>query len=305
MSFSLKILGCGSATPTSWTNPSAQFLNMEERYFLIDCGEGTQAALRKNKVGFKKIDNIFISHLHGDHFFGLVGLLSTLSLLDRKKDLHVYSPKGLKEIIVTQFRISKTYLSYFVHFHEISTKEPIVVLDDKKLTVKAIPLKHRIETYGFLFEEKLKERKLNIDAVQKLGVEVCDYRNIKLGRDYEKDNGEVIENSILTFDPPKPLSYFYCSDTAYEPKLAEWIKDVNLLYHESTFIEDNVELAHKTGHSTAKQAALIAKEAKVGNLLLGHFSARYKDRNVFLEEAKPYFDKTELASESKEIIFRN
>lgn len=278
---------------------------MEERYFLIDCGEGTQATLRKNKIGFKKIDNIFISHLHGDHFFGLVGLLSTLSLLDRKKDLHVYSPKGLKEIIVTQFRISKTYLSYFVHFHEISSIEPIVVLDDKKLTVKAIPLKHRIETYGYLFEEKLKERKLNIEAVHKFGVEVCDYRNIKLGKDYVSDNGDVVENSILSLDPPKPLSYAYCSDTSYEPKIIDWIKGIDLLYHESTFLEEHSELANKTGHSTAKEAALIAKEAGVDNLLLGHFSARYKNRDVFLEEAKPYFNNTELASESKEISFKN
>jgi len=305
LSFSLKILGCGSATPTSWTNPSSQFLNMEERYFLIDCGEGTQSALRKNKIGFKKIDNIFISHLHGDHFFGLVGLLSTLSLLDRKKELHVYSPKGLKEIIITQFRISKTYLSYFVHFHEISSKEPVVVLDDKRLTVKAIPLKHRIEAYGFLFEEKLKERKLNIDVVKEIGVEVCDYRNIKLGKDYETIDGDIVENSVLTFDPPKPLSYAYCSDTAYEPQIAEWVKGVDLLYHESTFLEENSELATKTGHSTAKQAATIASMAKVDNLLLGHFSARYKDRSVFLDEAKLYFDNTELASESKEIVFKN
>ncbi len=305
MSFTLKILGCGSATPTSWTNPSSQFLNMEERYFLIDCGEGTQSALRKNKIGFKKIDNIFISHLHGDHFFGLIGLLSTLSLLDRKKELHVYSPKGLKEAILIQFKISKVYLSYFIHFHEISTDEPVVILDDKKLTVKAFPLNHRIEAYGFLFEEKLKERKLNLDAVKEFGIEVCDYRNIKLGKDYINDNGDVIKNEDLTFDPPKPLSYAYCSDTAYFPKITEWIKGVTLLYHESTFLEDNSDLATKTGHSTAKQAALIAKEAEVENLLLGHFSARYRDRSVFLDEAKPYFDKTEVASESKEIIFRN
>ena len=278
---------------------------MEERHFLIDCGEGTQAALRKNKIRFKKIDNIFISHLHGDHFFGLVGLLSTLSLLDRKKDLHVYSPKGLKEIIITQFRISKTYLSYFVHFHEISSKEPIVILDDKKLTVKAIPLNHRIETYGFLFEEKLKERKLNIELAKNLGIEICDYRNLKLGKDYISDNGEVVKNKLLTFDPPKPLSYAYCSDTAYEPKLIEWIEGINLLYHESTFIEEDSALAKKTGHSTAKQAALIANEANVEKLLLGHFSARYKNRDVFLEEAKPYFFNTELSSESKEITFTN
>ncbi len=278
---------------------------MEERYFLIDCGEGTQSALRKNKIGFKKIDNIFITHLHGDHFFGLVGLLSTLSLLDRKKDLHVYSPKGLKEIIVTQFRISKTYLSYFIHFHEISTDRPVVVLDDIKLTVKAIPLKHRIETYGYLFEEKLKERKLNIDVVKSINVETCDYRNIKLGKNYVKDNGEIIENSTLTFDPPKPLKYAYCSDTAYNPDLTEWIKGIDLLYHESTFLEEHSNLAKKTGHSTAKEAAMIAEKAEVGNLLLGHFSARYKDRSVFLDEAKPYFYKTELASESKEICFKN
>jgi len=278
---------------------------MEERYFLIDCGEGTQSALRKNKIGFKKIDNIFISHLHGDHFFGLIGLLSTLSLLDRKKELHVYSPKGLKEAILIQFKISKVYLSYFIHFHEISTDEPVVILDDKKLTVKAFPLNHRIEAYGFLFEEKLKERKLNLDAVKEFGIEVCDYRNIKLGKDYISDNGDVIKNEDLTFDPPKPLSYAYCSDTAYFPKITEWIKGVTLLYHESTFLEDNSDLATKTGHSTAKQAALIAKEAEVENLLLGHFSARYRDRSVFLDEAKPYFDKTEVASESKEIIFRN
>lgn len=278
---------------------------MEERYFLIDCGEGTQAALRKNKIGFKKIDNIFISHLHGDHFFGLVGLLSTLSLLNRRKDLHVYSPKGLKEIIVTQFRISKTYLSYFIHFHEISNTEPVVVLEDRKLTVKAIPLKHRIETYGYLFEEKVKERKLNIAVVQDLGVEVCDYRNIKLGKDYVNDDGDVIANNILTLNPPKPLSYAYCSDTAYEPKITDWIKGIDLLYHESTFLEEHSELANKTGHSTAKEAALIAKEAGVNNLILGHFSSRYKNRDVFLDEAKPYFSNTQLAAESKEISFKN
>ena len=305
MSFSLKILGCSSATPTSWSNPSAQVLNMEENHFLIDCGEGTQSALRKNKIGFKKINNIFISHLHGDHFYGLIGLLSTLNLLDRKKDLHVFSPKGLKEIIITQFRITGMNISYFIHFHEISTKEPVIILDHKKLIVKAIPLKHRIETYGYLFEEKKKERKLNMDAIVKYGVEVCDYRNIKLGKDYTKDGGEIIDNSILTFNPPKELKYAYCSDTAYSTNTIEWVKGVDLLYHESTFLDDNSELAKRTGHSTAKQAATVANKAEVGKLLLGHFSARYKDRDVFRQEATPYFSKVEVAYDGMEISLNN
>lgn len=305
MSFTLKILGCSSATPTSWAYPSAQVLNMEERYFLIDCGEGTQVQLRKHKVKFSKINHIFITHLHGDHFFGLVGLLSSFHLLDRKKDLHVYSPKGLKEIIITQFRITKTYLSYFIHFHELSSDEPVVVLDDKKLTVKALPLNHRIETYGYLFEEKIKERKLDIDSVVSHGIEVCDYRNLKLGKDYVADNGEIIKNETLTFDPPKPLSYAYCSDTAFEIKLFKWLENIDLLYHESTFLEDKADLAKATGHSTAKQAAIVAGEARVGKLLLGHFSARYSDRNVFLDEAKKYFDNVEITSEGKEFTFHN
>jgi len=301
----LKILGCSSATPTSWGNPSAQFLNMEERFFLIDCGEGTQAELRKQKIKFTRINHIFISHLHGDHFFGLIGLISTLHSLERKKDLHIYSPKGLKEIIVTQLRITNTHLAYFIEFHEISTKEPIIILDDKKLKVKAIPLKHRVESYGFHFEEKPKERTLNIEEVRKYNVKICDYRNIKLGKDYMTESGDFINNSLLTYDPPKPLSYAYCSDTAYYSKLIDWLKGIDLLYHESTFLEDKLKLAKSTGHSTAKQAAIIAKESNVGNLLLGHFSARYKNRELFLDEAKEHFLDVEIASLGKEITLKN
>ena len=301
----MKILGCSSATPTTWAFPSAQVLNMEERFFLIDCGEGTQVQLRKHNIRFSKINHIFISHLHGDHFFGLVGLLSSFHLLDRKKDIHIYSPKGLKEAIITQFRITNTYLSYYIHFHELSTSEPQVIVDDKKLVVKAIPLKHRIETYGYLFQEKLKERKLNVEQLEKYKVEICDYRNIKLGKDYLTDSGQLIDNSDLTFDPPKALSYAYCSDTAFEPKLFEWVKHIDLLYHESTFLDDKITLAKKTGHSTAKQAAAVAKNAKVGKLILGHFSARYKNRTLFLDEALEVFDNVELSEEGRVFSIKN
>lgn len=303
MSFTLKILGCSSATPTLSGMSSSQHLVMEGRSFLIDCGEGAQMQLRKQKINFRRINHIFISHLHGDHFFGLIGLISTMHTTGRGEKLHIYSPKGLKEIIIVQLKNTKTFLSYFIEFHEISTDKPIVILDDKKLTVKAIPLKHRIEAYGYLFEEKEKERKLNITEVEKYNIEVCDYQNIKLGKDYITPQGKIIRNTELTFNPKKPLKYAYCSDTAYEPKLIEWLKNIDLLYHESTFLETNIELAIKTGHSTAKQAANIAKQANVKRLLLGHFSARYKDRNVFFEEAKKYFDYVDIASKVKEISF--
>lgn len=305
MAFSLNILGCSSATPTTWSNPSAQLLKMEEKHFLIDCGEGTQVQLRKKKIKFSRIDHIFISHLHGDHFFGLIGFLSTMHINDRKKELDIYSPKGLKEIIVTQLRITNTRLSYFINFHEISTKELTVILDDKKVTVSAIPLKHRIETYGYLFQERPKERKLNIDKIEELKIEVCDYRNLKLGKDYIADNGVKHLNSSLTFNPPKPLSYAYCSDTAYTERLIPWISEIDLLYHESTFLEDKKDLAKKTGHSTAKQAAAIAKKCNVGKLILGHFSARYKDRSLFLNEANEVFNRVVIASEELEINIPN
>ncbi|MCK5824029.1 MAG: ribonuclease Z [Ichthyobacteriaceae bacterium] len=305
MSFTLKILGCSSATPTTKAHPSAQILNMEEKLFLIDCGEGTQVQLRKYKVRFSKIDHIFISHLHGDHFFGLIGLVSSFHTLNRGKDLHIYSPKGLKEIIITQLKITKTQLSYYIHFHELKGNEPILIHDDKKLTVTAIPLKHRIKTFGYLFEEKQKERKLNMDAVLNHEVEVCDYRGLKLGKDYTDNNGNVIDNSVFTSNPSAPLKYAYCSDTAYYPEITKWIKGVDLLYHESTFLDELKELAIKTGHSTVKDAVLIAKEAEAKNLLLGHFSARYPNREVFLEEAKLYFNNVEISEKGKDFIYNN
>jgi len=305
VSFSLRILGCNSATPTAWANPSAQFLNMEERYFLIDCGEGTQVELRRHKIKFSRINNIFISHLHGDHFFGLIGLLSTFHMLDRKTELNIYSPKGLKDLIVNQLRITQTHLSYFINFIELSTKEALTVFEDEKVEVVAFPLKHRIECYGYRFNEKEKERKLDINAVKENNIDMSLYRLIKKGEDVVNEDGETIANNLITFDPPKPLSYSYCSDTAYSEKIIPWIKGVDLLYHESTFLEDRKDLAKKTGHSTAKDAAKIAVKAGVETLLLGHFSARYKNRNVYLEEALEVFERVVLSEDGKEITLIN
>ena len=305
MSFNLKILGCNSATPTAWANPSSQFLNMEERYFLIDCGEGTQVELRRHKIKFSRINNIFISHLHGDHIFGLIGLISTFHMLDRKSQLNIYSPRGLKDLIVTQLRITQTRLSYFVNFIELTNKEDEIVFEDDKVEVSSFPLKHRITCYGFLFREKPKERKLEIADVEKYNIDKSLYRSIKKGNDVVNEDGILIENRLITSDPPKTLSYAYCTDTVYYEKIIPSIKGVDLLYHESTFLEDKKALAKKTGHSTALDAAKIATLANVNKLVLGHFSARYKDRSVYLNEALKEFPNTEIAEDGKDFILTN
>jgi ribonuclease Z len=278
---------------------------MEENYFLIDCGEGTQVELRRQKIKFSRIDNIFISHLHGDHWFGLAGLISSFHLLSRTKDLHIYSPPGLKDAIISQLRLGQTHLSYFIHFHELEGKEPKVILENAKLIVKSVPLNHRIETYGFLFEEKKKLRKLNAPLLRERGVEVCDFRMLQLGNDVQSIDGKLIKNSEVTFDPPEPLKYAYCSDTAYYEPLVDWLAGVDVLYHESTFLEQNRDLATKTFHSTAKDAATIASKAKVNYLILGHFSSRYRNRDVYKEEAKRYFQNIEISEAGKIFSFEN
>jgi ribonuclease Z len=215
----LTILGCYAATPRTITNPTSQVLEIKNRMFLIDCGEGTQVQLRKNKIKFSKINHIFISHLHGDHFFGLVGLISTFMLLNRESDLHVYGPKGIKELILLQLRAGNSYTGYNLYFHELESKESEVLFEDEKVIVKTIPLKHRIYTNGFLFQEKNKERKLNIDKIQNLGIDVVYYQKIKYGGDITLDNGTLIPNHEITFDPEHEKSYAFCSDTVYDEDL--------------------------------------------------------------------------------------
>lgn len=302
MSLKLTILGCHSATPRVNANPTSQFLEIKNHHFLIDCGEGTQVQLRKYSIKFSKIKHIFISHLHGDHFFGLVGLISTFRLLNREQELHVYGPKGIKEIITLQLKLSNSWTHFPLLFHELTSKNPALIFEDTAVEVHTIPLNHRIYTNGFLFKEKLGERKLNINAIKQYNeIETCDYQNLKNGRDYKLNNGTVLKNKLLTTDPTPPKSYAFCSDTSYLPSIIPQIKNVSSLYHEATFLKDKEKLATTTMHSTAQQAAKIAKEANVKQLIIGHFSGRYKNKKAFLEEASPIFENTVLADEGKVI----
>jgi len=296
MGYKLTILGCHSATPRVNAHPSAQYLEINSRHFLIDCGEGTQRQMRLNKVGFSKVNTIFISHLHGDHFFGLIGLISTFGILNREKELHIHGPKGIKEVINIQLKHSKSYVKYKIIFHELNSTESELIFEDEKVKVYTIPLNHRVYTNGFLFKEKEKSRKINISAVKEFKeIDKCDYNNLKAGKDFKLDSGDVIKNSELTYNPEKPLSYAYCSDTSYKPTIIEIIDGVDLLYHESTFLTDKEDLAKKTGHSTAKQAATIAKKANVKKLVLGHYSSRYKNISLFKKEAQEVFENVSLA----------
>ncbi|MBP6425463.1 MAG: ribonuclease Z [Flavobacterium sp.] len=295
----LTILGCYAATPRTITNPTSQLLEIKNRMFLIDCGEGTQVQLRKNKIKFSKINQVFISHLHGDHFYGLIGLISTFSLLGRTTDLHIYGPKGIKEIILLQLRLSNSWTNYGLYFHELESEESETIFEDEKVVVTTIPLKHRVYTNGFLFQEKVGERKLNMDAVLNYEIESCYYQKIKNGKDIALEDGRTIPNSELTFDPIEPKSYAFCSDTVYHEAILPIIENVDVLYHESTFLESEESLAQKTLHSTAKEAARIALKANVKQLILGHYSTRYDSISLFKEEAETIFSEVVLAEDGK------
>jgi ribonuclease Z len=300
MSLSLTILGCHSATPRVNAFPTSQYLEINNRHFLIDCGEGTQRQMRKYKVGFSKIDHIFISHLHGDHFYGLVGLLSTYGILSREKELHIYGPKGIKEVTLLQLKTSQSHAKYPIIFHELKSKESELIFEDDKISVRTIPLNHRVYTNGYLFTEREKPRKLHIDNISNYEeIGRADYLNIKAGKDVELSTGEIVPNDELTLPPKKALSYAFCSDTKYKPDIIPIIKNADLLYHEATFLADREDLALKTKHSTSKQAAQIAKDAAVKQLIVGHYSGRYKDISLFQKEAKEIFENTELAEPGK------
>jgi ribonuclease Z len=299
----LTLLGCYAATPRTITNPTAQVLEIRNRMFLIDCGEGTQVQLRKNKLKFTKINHIFISHLHGDHMYGLVGLISTFMLLNRQTDLHVYGPKGIKEIILLQLRYSNSFTGYNLYFHELESKESEVIFEDDKVIVKTIPLQHRIYTNGFLFQEKPKERRLNIEAVEEYQIDKAYYRKIKYGGDITLDNGQIIPNTELSFDPEPTKSYAFCSDTVYNEAIVSLIQNADVLYHEATFLESEADKAEKTMHSTAKQAATIAKLANVKHLVLGHYSTRYSNIGLFKQEAETIFSNVLLGDDGKVFDF--
>lgn len=299
----LHILGCYAATPRTLTNPTSQVLEMKNHMFLIDCGEGTQVQLRKHKIKFGRINHIFISHLHGDHFFGLPGLVSTFRLLGRDNELNIYGPKGIKEAITLLLKLGDSWTNYKLSFHELTSKESQVVFEDDQVTVETIPLKHRVYTNGFLFKEKLGERKLNIEAAEARKIDKAYYNKIKSGKDITLESGKIVANRELTFAPPKPKSYAFCSDTVYKPDIVTQIRNVDVLYHEATFLETQAHLSYKTKHTTAKEAARIAKAADVGTLILGHYSTRYKSIELFKEEASEFFTSVQLAQDGKVFNF--
>ena len=292
----LTILGCHSATPRVNAYPTSQYLEINNNHFLVDCGEGTQRQMRKYKVGFSKINHIFISHLHGDHFYGLVGLLSTYGILSREKEMHIFGPKGIKKATLQMLKISESHAKFNMIFHELSSKESELIYEDEKVTVHTIPLTHRVYTNGYLFSEKPKPRKLNMLNISGYPeIDKADYLNIKAGRDVTLSSGEVLPNSTLTIDPQRPLSYAFCSDTSYKPDIVPIIKNADLLYHEATFLNDRQDLAKKTKHSTSIEAAQIAKDANVKKLVIGHYSGRYPDTSLFKKEAATVFENVYLA----------
>jgi ribonuclease Z len=297
--FELLILGCSSASPTAERNQTSQLLNIAERHFLIDCGEATQIQLRRFKAKFQKIDHIFISHLHGDHFFGLPGYLSSMHLLGRQQEVTIYCPKELKGVIDLIHEVSEQKLNYPVKWHFTDNKKMDLLFEDEKVQVYSFPLKHRIYCTGFLFKEKPYQRKIDKFLLEKHDVSTADIHLLRDGFDVTNSNGEKVKNTEVTIDPPKARSYAYCSDTIYDETIIPYVKDVDLLYHESTFLDDKIHRAKITFHSTAKQAANIAKLSGAKKLLLGHFSARYGNLDQFVVEAKEVYENCMLSVEGK------
>ncbi|MDB3906854.1 ribonuclease Z [Crocinitomicaceae bacterium] len=300
MDFSVTILGSGAAVPTSRRNPSSQYIQCRNRHFLIDCGEGTQMQMRKFGVSFNRITHVFISHLHGDHFFGLVGLLSTMHLMGRVKAIHIYGPVGLKEIIQMQLEVAKGKLAYDLIFREIEPEETSVLFEDDKVSVACFPLVHKIPTSGFRIEEKERERTLLAEKARADGVKLEYFHRLKKGEDIEED-GTTISHLDYTKAAEPPKSYAYCSDTALSDKTVAAVAGVNFLYHEATFIEALRDRAKATKHSTARDAAEVAKRAKVGKLLMGHLSARYDSGKQHLEESKEVFLNSECVEDGQVI----
>lgn len=295
--FAVTILGSSAAIPTSKRNLSAQLLAYGEQLILIDCGEGTQMMLRKLKIKTNKIGHILISHLHGDHFFGLIGLISTWHLLGRKSPLNVYGPEELQEIIEIQLKASMTQLSYPLNFFTTQSVSPAMLADTGKLTITSFPLVHRIPTTGFLISEKPLPRNIRRSEADNYGVPFTFMERLRQGEDFVDDEGNIITNHLLTIPPPQKRSYAYCSDTAFHKPIATWVKGCTMLYHEATFLNDKEEVAMQKMHSTAAQAAQIASLAGAGTLLLGHFSARYEYPEVFKTEAEKIFEKVVIVED--------
>jgi ribonuclease Z len=300
LSFKVTILGSSGALPAYGRFPSAQLIEIENHFFMVDCGEGAQMQLMRLQANFHRINHIFISHLHGDHYLGLMGLIFTMHLHRRTNDLHIYSHRGLDEIITTQLRYSQSAPFYKIIFHRLEPETRDVIYEDDKLTVETIPLSHRLRCSGFLFREKPKPRRIDKDRLP-AGLPILQIAGLKRGDDIHDEEGNILHtNAALTFSPRRSRTYAYCSDTAYLETIIDQIKGVDLLYHEATFTHDEAIKAVETFHSTAANAATIALKAGVTRLIIGHFSARYKELGPTLEEARAVFKNTELAVEGLE-----
>ena len=296
--FNINILGCGSALPTTRHLATSQIVDLRDKLYMIDCGEGAQLQFRKSHLKFSRLNHIFISHLHGDHCFGLLGLISTLNLLGRTAELHIHSPKGLETLLTPMLDFFNRQMTYKILFHEFDTKEPMQIYEDRSLTVTTIPLRHRMPCCGFLFAEKRRPNHIIREMVDFYQVPVYELNRIKNGADYVTPEGKTVSNNLLTRPSAPSRSYAYCSDTIYLPSIVEQIKGVDLLFHEATFANEDAPRAKETFHTTAAQAAEIARKAEVKKLLIGHFSARYEDENILLQEASAIFPDTQLAKET-------
>lgn len=295
--FRVHILGCGSALPTIQHNASSQIVEVRGKLFMVDCGEGTQVQLRKSHQSFSRLSTVFITHLHGDHCFGLIGMISTFGLMGRTAPLHIYAPEEMEKLLDLQSEMFLYHLTYEVVFHAIDTTQQAVIYEDRSVSVTTIPLKHRIPCCGFLFQEKPTLPHIRREKIDFYQIPFSQIDNIKNGADWVTEEGKVIPNHELIIPAEKPRSYAYCSDTRYIPYLYKQLSDVNLLYHESTYAEDMKDRAIQYNHSTARDAAQVARDAHAGKLLLGHYSARYEDENILLQEARAVFPNSFLTNE--------
>lgn len=297
--FKVHILGCGSALPTRRHNPSSQVVEIRGKLFMVDCGEGTQLNIRRSHLNFGKLYAVFISHLHGDHVLGLMGMLSTFGLNGRTAPLHIFATAEYEQLLRLEIKTYCSHLSYELIFHAVDTTAQQVIYEDRSLTVETIPLKHRVKCCGYLFREKPGALHINREQIDYYNIPVSQINNIKAGLDWVSPEGRTIPNSLLTYPADAPRSYAYCSDTRYFPQLAEMVRDVTLLYHESTYTQEYQEMAEKYLHSTAHEAALTARDANVSKLLLGHFSKRFENEKPLLNEAKKIFENTFLSNEGE------
>jgi ribonuclease Z len=295
----LSILGCGSALPTHKNFPTAQLLEIRDKQFLIDCGEGTQIRLRQMGLKTNRLGHVFISHLHGDHCFGLIGLISTFGMLNRTAELHIHAQVDLAKILQPQLDYFCPVLPFNVIFHTINPRKHELIYEDRSVNVFSIPLKHRVPCCGFLFEEKPRDRHIIREMIDFYSIPTWRIPKIKQGEDFITEEGEIIPNDHLTKASEVPKRYAYCSDTAYSEKIIPFIEGVDCLYHEATFMEDEALRSKQTEHSTARQAATIALKAKVKKLIIGHYSARYVNQNDLLNEAKAIFENTILGEDMK------